>query len=119
MATSKWFDQFNECPVDRFVIPYARNLLSCGASSTNLKACVCRLIIADEARVPLWCRVVIPEFTRSCCQGVGEKGQSIVLANGLAKLMQKGSRQIPSVYRIYQGLGYESYHTSENHVVIM
>jgi len=47
------------------------NLLSCGASSTNLKACVCRLIIADE--------------------GVGEKGQSIVLANGLAKLMQKGS----------------------------
>lgn len=47
------------------------NLLSCSAASTNLKACVCRLIIADEA--------------------VGEKGQSIVLADGLARLMQKGS----------------------------
>lgn len=47
------------------------NLLSCNAASTNLKACVCRLIIAD--------------------QDVGQKGQSIVLARGLAQLLQKGS----------------------------
>ncbi|CAJ1380515.1 unnamed protein product [Effrenium voratum] len=47
------------------------NLLSCDASSTNLKACVCRLIIADK--------------------DVGVKGQSAVLASGLMQLMENGS----------------------------
>ena len=56
----------------------------------------------------VWICLDLPEFTRiqnspvPCHgQGVGEKGQSIVLANGLAKLMQKGmsNRFITAVMR--------------------
>ncbi|CAE7524099.1 unnamed protein product [Symbiodinium pilosum] len=47
------------------------NLLCCETASTNLKACVCRLIISDEA--------------------IGENGQSTVLANGLMLLVRTGA----------------------------
>ncbi|OLP86843.1 hypothetical protein AK812_SmicGene31998 [Symbiodinium microadriaticum] len=47
------------------------NLLCCETSSTNLKACVCRLIIADE--------------------DIGQNGQATVLADGLMQLLWRGA----------------------------